>query len=63
MEENQDHSFDFLNVRFLVAAFAVVATLAFVSGAVFGADGTSGVDERLGKVTEMMRDSAKETRK
>jgi hypothetical protein len=38
MEENQDQSNDFLNVRFLLAAFAIVATLAFVSGATFGAD-------------------------
>jgi hypothetical protein len=83
MVENHDQSFDFLNVRFLLAVFAVVTTLAFVSGAAFGAPETPRPDraelriqdmhtrltitaapeEQRGKVTEVMRGNAKETRK
>lgn len=38
MEDNCDESDDYFSLRFLLAAFAVVATLAFVSGAAFGSD-------------------------
>ena len=63
MEEQDDQSFDFLNVRFLLAAFAAIATLSFVSGAVFGADTAPRVDEQSGKVAKVMSDDAKEARK
>lgn len=38
MEDNCDQSDDYFSLRFLLVAFAVVATLAFVSGAAFGSD-------------------------
>lgn len=53
MEEHDDQSFDFLNVRFVLAAFAVVATLAFVSGAAFGADKTPRVDRAELRIQDM----------
>lgn len=63
MEEHHDQSFDFLNARFLLAAFAIVGTLAFVSGAAFGADGAPCVEEQWSKVAEVMSDIAKGTGK
>jgi hypothetical protein len=53
MEENHDQSFDFLNARFLLAAFAILATLAFVSGAAFGADKALRVDRAELRIQDM----------
>lgn len=63
MEKHDDQPFDFLNARFLLAAFAVVLTLSFVSGAVFGADKMPRVEKQLDKVAAAMRDNVKETEK
>jgi hypothetical protein len=53
MEENHDQSYDFLSPRFLLGAFAIVATLAFVSGAAFGADKTPRVDRAELRIQDM----------
>ena len=53
MEENHDQSFDFFNARFLLGAFAILATLAFVSGAAFGADKPQRVDRAELRIQDM----------
>lgn len=53
MEEHDDQSADFLNLRFLMVAFALVASLAFVSGAAFGADKTPRVDRAEQRIQDM----------
>lgn len=63
MEENQDQSFNFMNPRFLLAAFAIVVTLAFVSGVAFSADMVPRAEERWDKVAVVMCDNLKETDK
>ena len=53
MEKNYHVFYEYLNARFLLVAFAIVATLAFVSGAAFGADKTPRVDHAELRIHDM----------
>jgi hypothetical protein len=53
MEKNYHVFYEYLNARFLLVAFAIIATLAFVSGAAFGADKAPRVDRAELRIQDM----------